>query len=112
MHVTESHSITTKSIAALLLSLTLGFFAPLTIYFTNVREFHFSLYEVLPYLAAISILLFILIGLLLLILKNRLREVDISLTFTSLKKSSITSSPFFCSRIFQHPKNPCRMQKR
>ncbi len=110
MHVTESHSITTKSIAALLLSLTLGFFAPLTIYFTNVREFHFSLYEVLPYLAAISILLFILIGLLLLILKNRLREVGISLT--SLKKSSITSSPFFCSRIFQHPKNPCRMQKR
>ena len=81
MRVNGKPGIVTISIAALLFSLTLGFFAPLTIYFTNVREFQFSFYESLPYLAAISFLLFILTGLLLLFFRNRLRELGISLIF-------------------------------
>jgi hypothetical protein len=62
-------------------SLTLFFFGPLQIYFTNTVEFTFSLHEILPYLIILSLFVILFISVTLLFLRGSAYEKVFSLVF-------------------------------
>jgi hypothetical protein len=62
-------------------SLTLFFFAPLQIYFTNTVEFQFTFFDVLPYLALPTIFSAIILSSLLILLKGKSYQKTISVLF-------------------------------
>ncbi len=62
--------------AALLFSCTLGLFAPAQLFLTNSLEFQFAFSHLLPFLAAVTLCLFLLLALLLGVLPERLRLAE------------------------------------
>lgn len=79
----KSKSVITAISAAFLLSFTLFFFGPTTLYYTNIYEFNYTFFDISPYLIGLTIIFGLILAFALLLLKgkNHRRIVCVAFTF-------------------------------